>query len=92
MHNGVLAQPIYGDDPQRADKLKWFESGKVQVLCNCALLIEGFDSPSVSCITLARPTHSGSLYTQMIGRGTRLHPGKDDCFVVDVCDNSNDAV
>ena len=88
MHNGVLAQPIYGDDPQRAEKLKWFESGKVQVLCNCALLIEGFDSPSVSCITLARPTRSGSLYTQMIGRGTRLHPGKDDCLVVDICDNS----
>jgi hypothetical protein len=88
MHNGVLAQPIYGDDPQRVEKLKWFEDGKVQVLCNCALLIEGFDSPSVSCITLARPTRSGSLYTQMIGRGTRLHPGKEDCLVVDVCDSS----
>ena len=88
MHNGVLAQPIYGDDPQRAEKLKWFEDGKVQVLCNCALLIEGFDSPSVSCVTLARPTKSGSLYTQMIGRGTRLHPGKADCLVIDVCDNS----
>ena len=88
MHNGVLAQPIYGDDPQRAEKLKWFEDGKVQVLCNCALLIEGFDSPSVSCVTLARPTKSGSLYTQMIGRGTRLHPGKEDCLVIDVCDNS----
>lgn len=88
MHNGVLAQPIYGDDPQRAEKLKWFEDGKIQVLCNCALLIEGFDSPSVSCVTLARPTKSGSLYTQMIGRGTRLHPGKADCLVIDVCDNS----
>ena len=88
MHNGVLAQPIYGDDPQRVEKLKWFEDGKVQVLCNCALLTEGFDSPSVACITLARPTRSGSLYTQMIGRGTRLHPGKTDCLVVDVCDNS----
>ena len=88
MRNGVLAQPIYGDDPQRAEKLKWFESGKVQVLCNCALLIEGFDSPSVSCVTLARPTKSGSLYTQMIGRGTRLYPGKENCLVIDVCDSS----
>jgi superfamily II DNA or RNA helicase len=88
MRNGILAQPIYGDDPQRAEKLKWFESGKVQVLCNCALLIEGFDSPSVSCVTLARPTKSGSLYTQMIGRGTRLYPGKENCLVIDVCDSS----
>jgi ATP-dependent helicase IRC3 len=87
LHNGVMAQPIYGDDPQRAEKLKWFESGKVQVLCNCALLTEGFDSPSVACIVLARPTKSGSLYTQMVGRGTRLLEGKTDCSVIDVVDN-----
>ena len=87
LRNGVMAQPIYGDDPQRAEKLKWFESGKVQVLCNCALLTEGFDSPSVACIVLARPTKSGSLYTQMVGRGTRLKDGKDNCTVIDVCDN-----
>ena len=87
LRNGVMAQPIYGDDPQRAEKLKWFESGKVQVLCNCALLTEGFDSPSVACIVLARPTKSGSLYTQMVGRGTRLKDGKESCTVIDVCDN-----
>ena len=87
LRNGVMAQPIYGDDPQRAEKLKWFESGKVQVLCNCALLTEGFDSPSVACIVLARPTKSGSLYTQMIGRGTRLKEGKENCTVIDICDN-----
>jgi superfamily II DNA or RNA helicase len=87
LHNGVMAQPIYGDDPQRADKLNWFESGKVQVLCNCALLTEGFDSPSVACIVLARPTKSGSLYTQMVGRGTRIMDGKTDCSVIDVVDN-----
>jgi superfamily II DNA or RNA helicase len=87
LRNGVMAQPIYGDDPQRAEKLKWFESGKVQVLCNCALLTEGFDSPSVACIVLARPTKSGSLYTQMVGRGTRLKEGKESCTVIDVCDN-----
>ena len=75
------------DDPQRAEKLKWFESGKVQVLCNCALLTEGFDSPSVACIVLARPTKSGSLYTQMVGRGTRLKDGKENCTVIDICDN-----
>lgn len=87
LHNGVLAQPIYGDDPKRAEKLQWFESGKVQVLCNCALLTEGFDSPSVACIVLARPTKSGSLYTQMVGRGTRIMEGKDSCSIIDVVDN-----
>jgi len=87
LHSGVLAQSISGDDPKRTEKLQWFESGKVQILCNCALLTEGFDSPSVACIVLARPTKSGSLYTQMVGRGTRLHAGKDKCIVLDVCDN-----
>jgi superfamily II DNA or RNA helicase len=87
LHNGVLAQPIYGDDPQRKEKLSWFEKGQVTVLCNCALLTEGFDSPSVSCIVLARPTRSGTLYTQMIGRGTRLKEGKDGCYVIDIADN-----
>ncbi len=88
MHNGVMSQPIYGDDPQRADKLQWHESGKITVLNNCALLTEGYDSPSVSCIVLARPTQSSSLMTQQIGRGTRLYPGKNDCIVIDVCDNT----
>lgn len=87
LSNGVMAQPIYGDDPQRSDKLRWFETGKVQVLCNCALLTEGFDSPSVACIVLARPTKSGSLYTQMVGRGTRLMEGKLDCSIIDIVDN-----
>ena len=87
MHAGVLAQAVWGTDPQRAEKLSWFENGKVNVLCNCALLTEGFDSPTVSCMVLARPTKSGTLYTQMVGRGTRLNPGKEDCIVLDVCDN-----
>ena len=87
MHNGVMAQPIYGADPQRDDKLTWFEEKKVQVLCNCMLLTEGFDSPSVSCITLAKPTRSSSAYTQMIGRGTRLNTGKEDCIILDFCDS-----
>lgn len=85
-HNGVLAQPIWGEDPQRKEKLQEFESGKIEVLCNCALLTEGFDSPKVSCIVLAKPTRSGSIYTQMVGRGTRLLVGKQNCAVIDVVD------
>jgi superfamily II DNA or RNA helicase len=85
--NGVKAQAIWGDDKDRAEKLAQFEAGEITVLCNCALLVEGWDSPSVACIVLARPTKSGTLYTQMIGRGTRLHPGKTSCTVLDVLDS-----
>ena len=84
--NGVESQPVWGVDPQRVEKLRDFDSGKTTVLCNCALLTEGFDSPRVSCIVLARPTNSGTLYTQMVGRGTRLNEGKQNCAVIDVVD------
>jgi hypothetical protein len=53
------------------------------------VLTEGYDEPAVDGIILARPTKSALLYTQMIGRGTRLHPGKTDVTVVDVVDNSS---
>ncbi len=46
------------------------------------MLTEGFDEPSVSCIIVARPTMSRPLYVQMIGRGTRLYPGKPDVLIL----------
>ena len=87
LRNGVRAAPIYGVDVQRAAKLLWFEEGKLEALCNAVLLIEGFDSTKVSCIVLTTPDLSSSRYTQKIGRGTRLHPGKEDCLIIDVCDS-----
>jgi len=87
LHNGVLACPIWGSDPQREQKLEWLNEGKVTVLCNCALLCEGWDSPSVSCVVLARPTKSSTLYAQVIGRGLRLYAGKTECVVLDIADN-----
>jgi hypothetical protein len=47
------------------------------------LLTEGWDCPAVDCIVVLRPTKVRSLYCQMIGRGTRLHPGKDHLLVLD---------
>jgi len=52
------------------------------------VLTEGYDEPGIDCIILARPTKSALLYTQMIGRGTRPAPGKDDCLILDCADNS----
>lgn len=54
------------------------------VVTNCGIYTEGFDAPEVSCIVVARPTKSQTLYVQMVGRGTRNHPGKDDCIILDV--------
>ncbi len=75
-------------DEERTTLLRDFTAGRFQFLVNCALFTEGFDEPSVACIAVARPTKSRALYTQMIGRGTRLFPGKADCLVLDFVGNS----
>ncbi len=68
---------------ERAAMLEAFRAGAFRVLVNCALFTEGFDEPSLACVAIARPTKSRALYAQMIGRGTRLYPGKADCLVLD---------
>ena len=85
---GIRAGAITGDMdmPAREKILADFSTGNIDVLANCMVLTEGYDEPSVEGIILARPTKSSLLYTQMIGRGTRLHPGKENVTVVDIVD------
>lgn len=87
---GVPAAALWGAMPKddRRATLEAFSAGELAVLTNCAVLTEGFDEPRVDCVILARPTKSRLLYVQMVGRGTRLHPDKDDLLVIDVVDNS----
>ncbi|MBI5014564.1 MAG: DEAD/DEAH box helicase [Deltaproteobacteria bacterium] len=87
---GIPSAAVTGETPRpdREATLAAFREGSLRVLTNCMVLTEGYDEPSVSGILLARPTKSTLLYTQMIGRGTRLHPGKDDVTVVDIVDAS----
>ena len=82
---GMYACEINGTDrpDERADKLRAFEAGDYDVLCNSMLLTEGFDCPSIDCVVCLRPTKVRSLYAQIIGRGTRLAPGKEFLLVLD---------
>ena len=66
------------DKQARIQKLKDFESGRTQVICNCGVLTEGYDNPAVEIVIMARPTKSRSLYAQMAGRGTRSLTGLID--------------
>lgn len=68
---------------ERRQVLADFSGGKIQYLANCALLTEGFDEPSIACVAMVRPTKSRALYTQCVGRGTRLAPGKEDLLLLD---------
>jgi DNA repair protein RadD len=82
---GVLAEHIDGSTPghERDSILRRLADGSVDLVSNAAVLTEGWDSPSVSCVVLARPTKSLSLYRQMIGRVLRPAPGKIDALVID---------
>jgi superfamily II DNA or RNA helicase len=86
---GVRAEYMdaYTDLEDRADIVKRFENGDVQVICNVGVLTTGFDA-DVRCIILARPTKSEILYVQMIGRGLRTAKGKADCLILDHSDTT----
>lgn len=71
------------DKRKRSQILRDFRDGHYEVLCNVGLYTEGLDVPEVSCIHQVRPTRSDSLYLQMIGRGLRKYPAKDDCLILD---------
>ncbi len=86
MHaRGVSAASVDGSTPE-AEREKVFDAyqrGDVQLLSNCAVLVEGWDAPHTDCIALLSPTKSRSRLAQCIGRGTRLFGGKADCLVLD---------
>ncbi len=63
-----------------------FRRGLLRVLVNCQALTTGFDATGVDAVCLLRATKSAALYVQMIGRGLRLHPDKENCLVLDYAD------
>ena len=78
------AREVNGNSAGRKEVLDWFDkAGPGAVLCNAMLLTEGWDCPSCDCVVVLRPTKIRSLYCQMVGRGTRLYPGKDNLLLLD---------
>lgn len=83
---GISAIGLDGSTPieERRRILADHARGDVQVICNCAVLTEGWDAPWCSAAVIARPTSSAGLYVQMAGRVLRPHPGKRDALIIDV--------
>ncbi len=82
---GFSAVEVNGQSDNRETAQRDFEAGKYNVICNAMLYTEGWDCPIVDCIVMLRPTKIRSLYSQCIGRGTRLSPetGKDHLLLLD---------
>lgn len=71
------------DNNERDQIIEDFKQQKIKYLVNVAVLTTGFDAPHVDFIAILRPTQSLSLFQQIIGRGLRLAPNKDDCLIID---------
>lgn len=80
---GIAAEHIDGNDPDRDQKLKDFANNRFDLLANAMLLTEGYDCPDVDCVVCLRPTKVRALYSQMVGRGTRIAKGKQDLLLLD---------
>jgi len=83
--HGIDCGFVCGDTPpkDRAEVLGKFKDGSLGYLCNVNVLTTGFDAPNIDCVALLRPTLSTGLYYQMVGRGFRLHNGKQNSLVLD---------
>ncbi len=83
---------VVGDteDKERDQIIEAFKQGKLKFLVNVSVLTTGFDAPHVDVIAILRPTESASLYQQIIGRGLRLSPGKEDCLILDYTGQGHD--
>lgn len=88
--NGISCETVTGETPtaQRDRILSDFKVGRLRCITNVGVLTTGFDAPGTDLIALLRPTQSAGLFVQMIGRGTRLAEGKDDCLVLDFAGNT----
>lgn len=87
---GYKANYVIGETESnsRAAILEDFKNGDLEVLTNVGVLTEGYDNPAIETILMTRPTKSSVLYSQMIGRGTRLYPGKNQLKLIDFVDNT----
>lgn len=86
---GYPAAVVSGDTPtaERERAIRDFKDGRLRALCNMNVLTTGFNVPHVDLVALLRPTHSTGLYVQMVGRGSRIAPGKSNCLILDFAAN-----
>ena len=80
---GFKAKHIDGKSKDREEILKDYADNKIQILCNSNLLLEGYDEPSIDCVINLRATKIQSLYSQILGRGTRICENKQDLLILE---------
>lgn len=87
---GIAAGCVTGKTPthERDRLIEDYRAGRLRALTSMGVLTTGFDVPDTDMLVLLRPTQSPGLFVQMVGRGSRIAPGKDSCLVLDFAGNT----
>jgi superfamily II DNA or RNA helicase len=86
--NGISAVSIDSKDwDHRTRCIELYKDGLVDVLCNVGIATKGFDDPETDCVIANFATMSLQKWIQVIGRGARIHPGKDNFIIFDMYNN-----
>lgn len=83
--NGIESRYVdaYTSDEMRRLMFRDLNEGRIDYLCNVGVVERGTDIPRISCVQLCTAVGSVVRYRQMIGRGSRVHPAKEDTIVLD---------
>ena len=86
---GIKCEVVTGETPhdKRDSIVKRFKDGAIQCMVNVAIFTKGFDAPRCDMIALLMATKSTGRYVQIVGRGMRPYPGKEDCLLLDYGQN-----
>ena len=92
-NKGVRATSLHssGGEYSRHDAITMIENGDLDVIFTVNLFNEGVDIPSIDTLLFVRPTESLTVFTQQVGRGLRLFPGKEVCTIIDLIGNYRNA-
>jgi DNA repair protein RadD len=87
--NAVQAIMVTGSTPkeERRQIATDFRSGAIKYVINCMVWTEGFDAPNVDMIVALFSTLSPVKWAQVLGRGCRIAPNKENCLLIDMGGN-----
>jgi superfamily II DNA or RNA helicase len=72
---------------ERVQGVEAYLKKKHRHIVSVAMLTTGFNAKFVDCIVCLRPTRSLVLWRQIVGRGLRPYPGKENVLVLDAGGN-----
>jgi len=84
---GLNADFVAAETTDRDEKIIAWKDGAFPVMTSVNILSTGFNFPNLNAIVCIRPTKSQELWQQILGRATRIAPGKKNALLLDYSGN-----